>query len=332
MDKIKKNELESVVCDYCECEKTIIVAKQTDLIHKTTFFFYNIVKCKKCGLHFTNPRPSLKNIGKYYPKSYSYHSSTSIFKAFLFRSASYISNNNVLAWLFSFAPGLNDKLIEFIKPQIPDPVRTYYRNGGKGVMLDIGCGAGFTANFWGPSGGIISYRSIAKTAGIEINLKARQALISRGIKVYDDITMVPFSNKFGVIRMNWSLEHMHSPSRYFQFIKNHLKKDGQVIITVPNYEGLLYKLAPNAAELPIHLYHFRIVDIENYARRFGLKILNFKTFSYPSMFIFASKIGMFSTDFFKKFGLRDARNFQSLLNRFDFNGYGNDMLIVLTHQ
>jgi len=332
MYKIKKNVLETAICDYCGCKKTRTVTRQTDLIHKTTNFFFNIVKCKNCGLHFTNPRPNLKNIGKYYPKSYSYHSSTSLFKAFLYRAASYVSNNNFLAWFFSFVPGISDKLIEFIKPQIPDPVRLYYRNGGKGVMLDIGCGAGFTANFWGSSGSIISYQSIAKTAGIEINLNARQALIRRGIKVYDDISRVPFSNKFGVIRMNWSLEHVHSPSRYFQFIKNHLKKDGQVIITVPNYKGLLYKLAPNAVELPIHLYHFRSVDIENYASRFGFKIVAFKSFSYPSMFIFASKIGMFPSDFFKKFRMRDARNFQSLLNRFDLNGFGNDMLIILTHQ
>ena len=332
MSKIRRNDYEFVVCDYCGFNKTIHVTRQTDLIHKTTNVFFNIVKCKKCGLHFTNPRPNPKAIAKYYPESYSYHNSPSFLKAFAYQLAHYFANSGILVWFFTFIPIIGDKLIEFIKPQIPDPVRKYYSGGGEGAILDIGCGTGFTANFWGTKGAILSYQSIAEIYGVEINPKSRAFLNRKGVNVYADIDSIPTAKKFGVIRMNWSLEHVHAPSLYFQFIKEHLKKNGQAIITVPNYEGLIYKLAADAVELPIHLYHFRPIDIKNYAHKFSFKIVNFLTFSYPSMYSFAAQVGMLPKDFFTKFRLCDARNFQFVLNHFDFAEKGNDMLIVLGHR
>ena len=101
------------------------------------------------------------------------------------------------------------------------------------------------------------------------------------------------------------------------------------VIAVPNYDGLIYRLAPDCVELPIHLYHFRPRDLENYARRFGLRIVELRTFSYPQMFIAAAEAGLLSEAFATQHGARDARAFQSILARFDRAGWGNDMLAVL---
>ena len=43
MSKIIKNNYEFVACDYCGFNKTIHVTKQTDLIHKITNNYFNIV-------------------------------------------------------------------------------------------------------------------------------------------------------------------------------------------------------------------------------------------------------------------------------------------------
>src|ERR1700739_956136 len=32
---------------------------------------FQVVRCAKCGLHFTNPRPKVENLGKYYGDDYS---------------------------------------------------------------------------------------------------------------------------------------------------------------------------------------------------------------------------------------------------------------------
>lgn len=272
MAMIKLRKHESVVCDYCGCDKTIQITRQTDVIHKTTNEVFNIVQCANCGLLFTNPRPSSQDIDLYYSEAYSYHNAPSALKTIAYSVAEYVAKNDFLAGLAGLLPGIGNKLAPFVKPFVVDPVRKYYANGGKGVMLDIGCGAGFSAHFWGSRGGILSYQLITDVAGVEISSKARESLGAKGVEVYADIDTVPTSRMFGVIRMNWSLEHVHSPARYFQYIKDHLEEGGQAVIAVPNYEGLLYKLAPDSVELPIHLYHFRPSDIENYAHKFGLQI------------------------------------------------------------
>ena len=43
--------------------------------------------------------------------------------------------------------------------------------------------------------------------------------------------------------MNWSLEHVHYPSRYFKFIFNHLKNnESRALICIPNYGDIYIKL------------------------------------------------------------------------------------------
>ena len=98
--------------------------------------------------------------------------------------------------------------------------------------------------------------------------------------------------KFDLIRMNWSLEHVHTPNKYFEFLSNHLSSEGRAIIAVPNYKGLIYRLAPNCVELPIHLYHFSEDNLRSYSKKHNLELTGSFTFSYPSMFSFAYDIGL----------------------------------------
>lgn len=327
MDASRK--LETVVCDLCGCDKTVPVAQQTDLLHHTTEEIFNIVRCTGCGLQYTNPRPIAAEIGRYYASNYSFHNTPSSLRTIAYSAARYVANSKTLSFFAGAFPRIGQRLIPFVKPTIADPVRDHYSSGGVGTMLDIGCGSGASANFWGEKGALLSYSKIASVAGVEINDRARESLAAKGVDVWADIEDIAKNRLFGMIRMNWSLEHVHSPSRYFQFIRDHLEKYGRAVIAVPNYDGLIYRLAPNCVELPIHLYHFRPLDIENYARKYGLRILELRTFSYTGMFVGGAQAGMFSEAFATHFGLGEARNFQSVLARFDRAGWGNDMIITL---
>jgi SAM-dependent methyltransferase len=325
-------ELEYVVCDYCGGDETEKVAQQTDLLHHTTEEIFIIVKCVACGLHYTNPRPSPAEIGRYYAETYSYHVAPSAIRSLAYRLAGCVANNELLAFFAGLIPDIGHRLVPFVKPTIADPVRIYQQQGGRGTMLDIGCGSGANANFWGTKASLLSYRKSMNVVGVEVNNRARLLLIAKGVEVFAEIEDIVKSRLFGVIRMNWSLEHVHSPARYFEFISNHLEKDGRAIIAVPNYQGLLYQLAPNCVELPIHLYHFRAEDIKNYAKRYGLRVRESHTFSYPGMFSTGAQAGMFSDAFTRRFSLREARQFQSALARFDRAGWGNDMVAVISRE
>jgi len=320
--------LETIACDFCGSTEVLPVARQTDKLHRTTDEVFTIVRCKGCGLHYTNPRPSKTEIGCYYAENYAFHSTPPRVRRLAALVAKKMANGPFAA-LADIFPAIGRGLVPYVNPSIPDPVRDYYTMGGVGAFLDIGCGAGTSAHFWGKNGALLAYRRVAEVAGVEVAVRARETLSAAGIEVYADLDSVPPQRRFGMIRMNWSLEHVHSPSRYFAFLRERLLPGGRAVVAVPNYDGMIYRLAPDCVELPIHLYHFRPRDLENYSLRYGLRIADLRTFSYPQMFVAAAQAGMFPQEFAITFGVNEARGFQAMLTRFDRAGMGNDMIAVV---
>lgn len=318
--------MESVACDYCGSSEFEEVVRQTDILHKTTQEFFVITKCRNCGLQFLNPRPTKEEIGRYYSEEYSFHAAHHPAKRIVTALLSWLANSP-LSVLLNIIPGLNRRLSVYVAPNIEDPVRKYFRGGR---ILDIGCGSGVLAHFWGRKGALLAYKKFAGVYGVEVADKARESLAGSGITAFKSLADVTGDLRFEIIRMNWSLEHVHSPSEYFGFIEARLAKGGKAIIAVPNYDGLLYLLSKDCVEVPIHLYHFRRQDIANYAEKFGLKIIEFQTFSYPQMFFFAAEVlPKLSESFTPPIKILEARYFQKFLSRLDSLGMGNDMIVVL---
>jgi SAM-dependent methyltransferase len=318
--------MEHVNCDFCGGRDFEDVVSQTDVLHKTTNEFFCIVRCKQCGLNFLNPRPEVSEIGRFYSEGYTFHAKQSRLKLTIVSILTWLANSR-LSGLASLVPGFGRRLIPYIKPEVDDPVRLYFQGSR---ILDIGCGSGDSAHFWGANGSLQAYRKFAEVHGLEVADGARQVLESKGIPAYKCLSDVPSGLKFDIIRMNWSLEHVHSPAEYFDFISRHLSENGKAIIAVPNFDGMIYMFAKECVEVPIHLYHFRKQDIQNYAQKFGLDILEFRSFSYPQMFVYAAEIFPGIKKFFPSpLKLSEAYHFQKFLNRFDAMGMGNDMIVVL---
>lgn len=321
--------MELVSCDYCGSSGAVPVAHQTDKLHRTTEELFAIVQCSNCGLRYTNPRPTPLEIGKYYAETYAFHARPSVARRTIRRLLNGLANGP-LGPVAGMVPALGRVLIPHIRPALSDPVREYYAGGGQGPVLDIGCGAGLSAHYWGEQGALRAYRQIAAVAGVEVSERARKILAELGIESWSDIDDVPHDARFGAMRMNWSLEHVHSPTRYFEFLRKHIRPQGLVVIAVPNAEGMIYRLAPDCVELPIHLYHFSRGDIERYAERHRFKIKSLTTFSYPAMFLTAGEVGLFPKLFTTPPSFAQAQELQRVLRRFDTFDFGNDMIVVLT--
>ena len=320
--------MENVACDFCGSDETVFVTQQGDKLHNTTDELFTIVKCAQCGLHYTNPRPEQSEIGRYYSEFYAFHASESKFKR-LFSNIATKFVNSPLSVVLNIFPFVAPRFVPYIKPTINDPVIDYYSNGGVGDFLDIGCGAGIFAHFWGGEGAVVEYQKLFNVYGVEVSSRARDVLNASGIEAWEDLDSVPKDKQFGMIRMNWSLEHVHSPAQYFKFLYDHLISGGRAMISVPNYDGMIYKLAPDCVELPIHLYHFRPIDIKNYASRFGFKVVSLRTFSYPYMYIEASRTGLLTNVFSDIVSFKKAKQFSSVMELFDKSGLGNDMIVIL---
>lgn len=321
--------MENVSCDFCKNVNSTKITEQTDVYHQTTNELFSIVKCTNCELMYTNPRPDENEIGKYYSSKYNFHSSKSKLTLLLLEIAEYLANAKFAA-LFNAIPFINKKLVTYVKPSIEDPIKKMASDYK--TFLDIGCGSGISAHFWGTKGALLNYRKHLDVYGVEISDEARQVLSSKGVQSFKTIHDVPADQEFDLIRMNWSLEHVHSPSLFFGFIKKHLSPQGKAIILIPNTGGLLYKIAINSVELPIHLYHFTKNDIVNYTEKNNLAIAQHETFSYPQMYRFLSFVNPSLSGVFNDLKIKEACSFQKTLSRFDKLGLGNDMLFVLEHK
>ena len=113
---------------------------------------FNIVECTSCGFHFTNPRPTENEIGKYYQsEEYISHSGT---KKGLVNLAYHIVRNYTLA----------KKLQIILRSTVNIKPETLN-------LLDYGCGTGEFLNTCKKAG--------IQTVGIEPEEKARTFAIDR---------------------------------------------------------------------------------------------------------------------------------------------------------
>ena len=329
MNNIKmnnNNQNEYVNCDLCGSDSNTHITSQTDIIHKQTNEVFKVVRCNNCNLVFTNPRPKASEIKKYYPKKYYAHKKRFLNNKLLIRLKLILQSRFSLS-LISLLPVVS-KL--FRLSVLPDLINPFLIKKDM-LILDIGCGIGDNTHIWGPLNSIEQYKKITRNIyAVEPDLAALNTLENNNFKAYSSIKNLPSDILFDVIRMNWSLEHTHSPNEYFNFISQRLSKSGCAIICVPNFNGDIYSTDPSMLELPVHLYHFTLETLTKYCKKQNLRIDSHYTFSYASMYYFASKV---SKNFSKysNYSLKELINLQIKLDIENENksANGNDIVCVI---
>ncbi len=192
---------------------------------------FNIQVCADCGLLATNPRPDQNSIGEYY------------------KSEQYISHTRK-----------PNSVIDFIYLK----ARTYTlrwkhkviasKKNGVGHLLDYGCG----------TGEFMAYMSAKnwKVSGVEPSDKARdkaQELTNNLNAVIDEDVKHFLGEKFDVITMWHVLEHVPQPDALLTQLKSMLKRNGLLIIAVPNnesYDAGYYNQHWAGYDVPRHFWHF----------------------------------------------------------------------------
>ena len=214
---------------------------------------FTVVRCRRCGLAYLNPRPTAAEIGRYYPDDY--HTA---------RGAGGIVQRLEDAWRrrqFGEVAGW----LANLRPR-------------RGRLLDVGCGSGdllaaLRADGWRVSGVEPSARSAAI------------ARAQRGLDVqtatFDD-ALLP-DGAFEAVVFAAVLEHLHDPLRALARARRLLAPGGLVaVLFQPRFDApQAHLFGPRwvGLDLPRHLYHFEPGTFAATARAAGLRVVAVERYS-----------------------------------------------------
>lgn len=221
--------MEHTNCAICNLDETRKLFNGFDYITGDSF---KIVSCKKCGLTYINPRPDNKEMEKYYPDNY----------------------------YGKRRPLLEKYTILSRMRKIEKEVQKRSDNNVKRI-LDIGCGRGlmlseFKKKGWEVFGTELSEYS-CELARNNFNIEV----------IKGDVELHEFpENSFDVITMWHVFEHLSNPGKTLEIIYSLLKKDGILIIEVPNFGSLQSILSRGRwfhLDPPRHLYEYSSRTLSN---------------------------------------------------------------------
>lgn len=235
---------------------------------------FSLYECSNCRGIFLNPRPSPRESEKFYPKREYYsldkiktkeNSMKTRTKLKLFYI--YFSKNKNVLKRIIFSP------FKFI-------IRgTIIKEGAK--LLDIGSGSG-------------QFLYEMKQFGMEVYgvepgdfNKADSKKYELNIKNVDLIKAKYHKDSFDLITINHVLEHVINPNETLLEIKRIIKKDGTLVIGVPNTNSLARKIYGKnwyQFDIPRHVINYSERNLSFILNKNGFKIKNIRYNSRPSQF------------------------------------------------
>ncbi len=244
--------MESTSCPMCEVDSGKLLLEGHDLLHDGEHVF-TLNTCARCGHIYQNPRPSIEEIGRYYPPTY-----------------------------MPFLKAIEDEPSWFKRLD-----RHYGRSrrcqavhkaaGKVGRLLDVGCATGIFLD---------GMRTLGwDVAGVEPTTSAAAYARDRfGLDVFEGrLEDAPFADhSFDVITLWDVLEHVHEPKQVLDKIHQLLRPGGLLVMSLPNPDSIEARFLDRywaGWDLPRHLNLFRPTQLRQHLAQMGFQTQKIRSFT-----------------------------------------------------
>lgn len=245
-------------CNLCGCTEREALHLGLDLWKGENGFF--IVQCRKCGLVYTDPRPTSEAIGSWYPDNYA-----------------------------PFEGMFEKSLVDRVKDKlISRDVRNMRGYRDRNTVFEVGCGnADFLAALrddrWFVAGVDMSQQAV------EIAEKKHGLIIGKGSLLDTHY----YDGFFDMIIMKHVLEHVHDPMANLKEAFRILRPGGVLFIWAPNFGSIEDKVFGRywyMFNIPLHLYHFSCETLKQYLAEAGFRVTAVKLGRVPNSLVASCKI------------------------------------------
>ncbi|WP_196887122.1 class I SAM-dependent methyltransferase [Aureivirga sp. CE67] len=238
-------------------------------------------------LLITSPRPKVEVLGSYY------------------ESEEYISHTDANT---SFVDKIYQRVKKHTLQKKLQLLNSFQTEGKK--MLDVGAGTGEFLK--------VCEEGNWKVFGVEPNEGARdlannkisESTVKEKIEAYS-------KEKFDVITMWHVLEHVPNLNEYTEQLKKMLKKDGVLIVAVPNYKSYdadYYKSFWAAYDVPRHLWHFSKKSISMLFAKVNMEVEKVLPMYFDSFYVslLSEKYKTGSSNLIKAFWIGFVSNLKAI--------------------
>lgn len=195
---------------------------------------FTVVRCRTCGLMRTNPRPTARAMGFYYPDDYGPYLGTQVTAPSAPRARRFPA-------LRKWVSRLLDSRSMFLPP-LP-----------RGRMLEMGCASGYFLEKMARDGWQVE--------GMEFSPRAAATARALGHQVYaGSMESAPAPAQPCDLIVGWMvLEHLHDPLAVLRKLADWSTPGAHLAISVPNagsWDFRAFRSRWYMLHLPNHLYHF----------------------------------------------------------------------------
>lgn len=231
---------------------------------------FRMVQCCSCGLVFLNPRPTQESFHQHYNDSYyPYQVPQGTVRASEIRvkklpqtkiKKALHDPKSFLGWAYLNYLAYSRGDFHRIKKIFPRQTR----------LLDIGCGTGQFI--------LSALRYGWSVQGVEFMPQACEKAKSLGLSVFQGtLEQAHFPDKsFDLVRMSHVFEHLPDPVGTLKEIDRILSDRGLVLITVPNFGGMLGRLFKKGwwcVDSPRHFYLYTPRTLRAIAEKSGFEVV-----------------------------------------------------------